>query len=165
MSNFDLSAITYQPSLKLDIRLPSGQPSGWIVELMGPGHPQTEAINAELRRFRAAQRLEQQQAERKNRPYQEDDEATAAFFEEWFAKRLIGWSAVSFNGQDFPANAENKRKIFAAEAFGFVRDQIHEAWKAAEDFLPKPKKGSDPSPETTPGSTSAKTTEGPSAST
>lgn len=162
MTDFDLSSVTYQPSLSLKIRLPNGQPSGWVVELMGPGHEKMDHLNAELRRFQASQRLEQQQAERKNRPYIEDDAETAAFFEGWFAKRILGWSAVRFSGEDFPANDQNKARIFSSPAFGFVRDQIHDAWRQADDFLPKPKPDSGSSPNPASGSIAASPTAAPS---
>jgi hypothetical protein len=164
VSKFDLSRITYLASLPLMIKLPDGSDSGWTVNLMGPGHPKQDLLNAELRRFRAGLERAEAAAKAAGQPYEEDAEASSAFFAGWSAARVIGWSPVQFEGADFKATDENKLRIFKESAFGFARDQIQAALGRTQDFLPKSPKTSDPSPERISSSTSASPTAAPSES-
>ena len=94
----------------------NGKLTDWVWTFAGPGHPQTIAQNNSLARERLHQdrQIEQQRANgKKVKLPEETPEEVRGRTVDWIVGRLVGWSPVRIDGQDYPFTAENARKLLA----------------------------------------------------
>ncbi len=125
---FDLGSVQIADVAKLAIKHPtSGAPTTWIIDIAGPGHPVTEAIQVEAQRERLAIEKEQQQARVNGRKWKgpdvDPDAENARVFGR-IAKRLLGWTPVTMNGEAFPYTAENALALLREPRFAWVSAQV-----------------------------------------
>jgi hypothetical protein len=125
---FDLGSIEVADVAKLAIKHPTtGQPTTWVLDIAGPGHPVSEAIQNEAARERLAIEREQTMARVNGRKWKGPDvdpEAENARVFGRIAKRIIGWSRVTMNGEDFPYSAANAVALLREPRFAWVNAQI-----------------------------------------
>src|SRR5690606_18125659 len=119
---------------KMQVLDASGNPTNWVWEFAGPGHPKTEALH---NRFARERRRKQQQIEqaqvngRKWKAEQEDPAELRAKNIVDLVERLVGWSEVIIGDKPFPFSPENaieflshpKRVGVLAQAMEFVASE------------------------------------------
>jgi hypothetical protein len=94
----------------------NGSPTTWIWTFAGPGHPKTvELENREARdRLHTERQIEQQRINGKKvkLPEQTVDEIREKNVN-WIVSRLLRWSPVRINGEDYPFSPENARALLS----------------------------------------------------
>ncbi len=127
---FDLASVQIADVAKLTIKHPTtSAPTTWIIEIAGPGHPVTEALQNEAQRERLLMQRDQEQARVNGRKWKGPDvdpEGETARTFGRIAKRLLGWSPVTMNGEAFPYSAENALAVMREPRFAWVTTQIIE---------------------------------------
>lgn len=125
---FDLGTVQVTDVAKLAIKHPTtGAPTTWVIDIAGPGHPVTEAIQAEAGRERLQLQRDQDMARVNGRKWKAPDADPEAENVKVFgriAKRLLGWTPVTMNGEAFPYSAENAVKLLREPRFAWVAAQI-----------------------------------------
>lgn len=96
MDVLDLSAAIPVDSATIDILLPgSDKPSGWRIELAGPGHPKTVAVSQEVSRERLDKEKAIEFAQVNGRKWKTDGETPEERAQRnvtRVVRRIIGWS-------------------------------------------------------------------------
>jgi hypothetical protein len=94
----------------------NGKPTTWIWTFSGPGHPKTvEMENREARERLHAERMKEQtvtNGKKWKAPDQTVDEIREKNIS-WIVNRLVRWSPVRINGDDYPFTPENARALLA----------------------------------------------------
>lgn len=128
---FDLASIRQSDTATIEITHPvTGDPTGWVIELAGPGHPATLAQrNRMLAKARAAQG--------KADPTAEQLDADAADF---YSARIVGWAGLSMAGKEISYSPDKAKEIISDYGYSFVKDQINAALSSAASFLSAPAK-------------------------
>ena len=135
---FDLAEIEAVDSDSLVINHPvTGQPTTWVLQIAGPGHPVTEAINKEAQRERLDLERRIETTRRNGKKWKGDDadpDAERAKTEQRIARRIIGWSPVTHNGQPFPYSQENALSLISEPRWTKVWQQILEHFDSDAAF-------------------------------
>lgn len=124
---FDLAELEAVDSDWLTVKNQAGHPTTWKVHLAGPGHDVTLAAQreAQAERLAKARRIEMAQVNhRKWKGEEVDAEAEAKRSAEQIARRIIGWTPVVVNGQDFPYSAANAVALMWEPRWAFVQVQV-----------------------------------------
>lgn len=125
---FDLGAVQIADVAKLTIKHPTtGAPTTWVIDVAGPGHPVSEAIQNEAARERLNIQRDQEQARVNGRKWKGPDvdpEAENARVFGRIAKRLLGWTPVTLNGEAFPYSAPNAVALLREPRFAWVAAQV-----------------------------------------
>lgn len=133
---FDLAALEAVDTEWLNV-LKDGKPTGWRIQLAGPGHPETIAVQreAQAERLTKAKRIEATQVNRKKwKPEDVDADAEAREFAEQLARRIVGWDPVTINGADFPYSRANALALMSEPRWVFVQNQVVEYFLADTAF-------------------------------
>jgi hypothetical protein len=125
---FDLGSIEVADVAKLAIKHPTtGQPTTWVLDIAGPGHPVSEAIQEEASRERLRIDREIMMARANGKKWKGPDidpEADKARTFGRIAKRILGWSPVTMNGEKFSYSPENALALLREPRFAWVASQI-----------------------------------------
>ena len=130
---FDISALDAFDTAEMKVQS-NGRPTSWIWTFAGPGHPQAMALLNKLSRERLRRESDQEAARvngRKWQPEQEDPETIGKRNAEYVAGRLLGWSPVKLDGEDYPFTHDNavrllmdpKKGALAVQALEFLSEQ------------------------------------------
>ena len=135
---FDISEIESAETGELAIVHPStGEPTTWVWTLAGPGHPKAiEAANVAAREQLRINRLrDQAQANRRKwiEPDRSPDEMRLDNAKS-FAIRVLGWTPVRMNGEDYTYSQENVIKLLLNPAYGRIYTQLLEYFTSDESF-------------------------------
>lgn len=139
--DLDLSMFAAEDTAEWDVPHPvTGEPSGWKWTFAGPGHPQTvEAANrATRRRLEEEKRMEAARVNGKK--WKPEDRTVEELRREnvrLVVDRLIGWTPIKINGEDYPFSRENAESLLLNPAMvrlyngaiGFLADE--------ESFTPR----------------------------
>jgi hypothetical protein len=132
VDEFDIASSDYRDEAEMTV-IVNDKPTNWKWRFAGPGHPQTIAYNERQARERLHRDAQQEQARVNGRkwkaPEQTTDEVRAQNIE-WILSRLLGWSPVKMNGEDYLFSRENakallldQRKPFFGQAVEFLADE------------------------------------------
>lgn len=136
---FDLASVEVADIAKLTIKHPTtGKLTTWILDIAGPGHPVSEAIQNEAARERLQLQREQDMARVNGRKWKGPDVDPDAENKKVYgriAKRILNWSAVSMNGEAFPYTSENALRLLTEPRFAWVREQALEFFAEDAAFL------------------------------
>jgi hypothetical protein len=134
---FDLGALVYGDAAQLAIRTRDGAPTGWKVTVCGPGHPNHADIQRRLSAFRDARARQEAMAKKRNDIFVPSAEEDAELWRDLFARRVLAWTPVKFDGADFPCDEANRRAIFAEPRFAWIAEQINEFASDLANFTRK----------------------------
>jgi hypothetical protein len=93
-----------------------GTPSGWLWHFAGPGHPKylTQQNRVSRERLHKDRLIEQARVNGKKWVAPEETpEGVREGNVVYVIERLVGWSPIRIDGQDFPFTEDNARKILA----------------------------------------------------
>ena len=145
MDAFDLGSVVVQDTATLTISHPiTGEPTTWTMQIAGPGHPETVAIANELTRQRLHLEREQEQARVNGRKWKAPDvdaEQQRRDLAQRFARRILGWSPVTMNGEPFAYTRENAVRLLHEPAYGWVATQFYDFVAADAAFIGSSAKG------------------------
>lgn len=114
--SFSLDAFEAADTGKMEVLDAAGNPTGWLWEFAGPGHPQTEALNNRFARERLQKAAQVEQAQFNGRKWKAEQDEPAQVRAKNIAdlvQRLVGWSPVIIDGKDFPFSAENATEFLS----------------------------------------------------
>lgn len=124
-TTFDVAALDAADEAHMEVRA-GDKPTGWIWTFAGPGHPRAEAQNNRVAREQLDLRRAQQQAQVNGKkwkaPEQSPDELLAGNVD-FVLERLLRWSSVTMDGQDYPFTADNARKLLMDRKKGALLQQ------------------------------------------
>lgn len=113
---FNLSDLQSSDESELEITYPgTGEPTGWILTIAGPGHPKTIALaDAQAKANLSRQRLiEQAQVNGKKYKAPEIDVETERRQNlENIIARVIGWRGLFIDGEEVQFSEEKSKAIF-----------------------------------------------------
>jgi hypothetical protein len=126
---FDIGSVPVSDVAELAIIHPAtAKPTTWKLHLAGPGHPETIAISNEASRERMVREQAQERARVNGRKWKGEDIDPVAEREKTFrraARRIVGWTPVTMNGETFPYSAENAFRLLNDPKFGWVAEQFY----------------------------------------
>jgi hypothetical protein len=132
VDDFDVASSDYRDEAEMTV-IVNDKPTNWKWRFAGPGHPQTVAYNERRSRERIHREAMQEQARVNGKKWRADEQTTdevRADNVEWILSRLLGWSPVKMNGEDYPFSRENaktllldQRKPFFGQAVEFLADE------------------------------------------
>lgn len=118
---FDLDDLAAIDQAELNIKSRDGNLTGWKWMIAGPGHPKTIALTDRLTKEGFNRAKGQEMARVNGKKWKGDDETAESMVRqtaEAMAGRVLGWSAVSFHGKDYPCTTENVVAILLDPARG-----------------------------------------------
>jgi hypothetical protein len=118
----------------------NGQPSGWTWTFAGPGHPQAAAQSNRVAREQLAKQRAQEQARVNGKKYKAPEQSPDELLEDNVAfvlERLLGWSAITMNGEPFPYSHDNARKLLMDRRKGALLQQAVEFILDENSFTPR----------------------------
>ncbi|MDP3417850.1 hypothetical protein [Falsiroseomonas sp.] len=139
MDSFDIADIVVEDVSTLTIRHPqTNAPTTWQMQIAGPGHPVTLALQNEVAREQLQEQRAIEQARANGRKYkapETDPEEDRARSMNRVARRIVGWTDVSLNGQPFPYSAENAAAIMTDPKRGWIATQVLDFFGADAAFI------------------------------
>lgn len=144
VDDFDLDDLAAVDQTELVIRRRDGTPTNWKWIIAGPGHPQSIALGNRMKKDHVAREREQEAARVNGRKWKGDQEtADEAYLRriETLAERVIGWTPIKFNGEDYPFSRENVVSLLMDPARGdtLVR-QLSEFFDDEKSFMKRSEK-------------------------
>lgn len=130
----DIDVSAFEALDESDMRvILNGKETTWIWTFAGPGHERAVAQAARLARARLQDSREKEQAQvnaKKWKAPEETVDQVRARNIGYVVDRLLRWSPVRFNGEDFPYSPENARALLSdprkasllAQATDFLTD-------------------------------------------
>lgn len=127
---FELSEIESVDSAWINVNHPkTGLPTPWRMELAGPGHPATLAIQKEAHRDRLALDRRIENARVNGKKYKADEvdvEADRRQTAERLARRIIGWTPLTVDGKAFEYSPANALVLMTEPRWSRVFEQLVE---------------------------------------
>lgn len=114
------------------------EPTGWKIKLAGPGHKATRDVQNETTReqLELARRIEAARSNGKRwKPDDVDVDGARLRQIDRICKRILGWTRVSFNGEEFAPTPENIRRLMVEPRFINVQTFIMEQLADDARFL------------------------------
>lgn len=112
--NLDLAAFDAIDEAAMEVLTADGRTTGWTWFFAGPGHPKgIEQSNRVAREELAKARLKEQ-AQVNGRKWKAPERVPDELREEnvnFVMERLLRWSPIRIDGEDFPFTSENVRKL------------------------------------------------------
>lgn len=137
---FDISTFQDADTAEMVVNHPrTGEPTTWKITFAGPGHPATVALADRIARKNAKDAREKEMARVNGRKWRGEDvpvEQRRRENAEHFAARMISWTPVRINGEDYPFTPENAVKLLLDPNYGRLFTQIVE-FLADEDAFSK----------------------------
>jgi len=125
---FDLGSVPVTDVAHLHVLHPkTTEPTGWIIDLAGPAHPETIAIGNEAVRERAVLEREQATAMARGRKVKLPDldiEGDRTRTLGRIARRILGWTPVTMNGEAFAFSRDNAIVLLKDPRYAWVGTQI-----------------------------------------
>ena len=127
---FDLGSVSVVDVAKLAVRHPqTTAPTGWIIDIAGPGHPETIALGNETARERLVQQREQEQARVNGKKWKGGDVDPDSERDRnlsRIARRILGWTPVTLNGEAFAYSPANAILLLKEPAYTWAATQVYE---------------------------------------
>jgi hypothetical protein len=118
----------------------NGKITTWIWTFAGPGHPKTVDQSNRIARERLHRDRQQEQARVNGKKWvapEETVDETRARNVQQIVERLIRWSPVKINGEDYPFTPENATKLLSDHAKVGLYIQSLEFLAADNSFTPR----------------------------
>jgi hypothetical protein len=129
-TSFDLSDLDAIDEAEMVVTV-GGKPTDWTWFFSGPGHPQTVAQSNRVAREELNKQRSIEQARANGRKYKSEQQTPDGLLADnvaYVMERLLRWSPVKMDGQDFPYSQENARTLLMDRKKGSLLQQ-------AVDFL------------------------------
>jgi hypothetical protein len=125
---FDISSLATLETSEMVVNHPvSGAPTTWVWVIAGPGHPATVRADSERAEETKQEELRMRRAQANGQRYkpptitaQEERRRSASNF----ARRVLSWTKVQLNGQEYEHNYENVYKILMDPNYFLVYRQL-----------------------------------------
>jgi hypothetical protein len=104
-----------------------GKPTDWIWTFAGPGHPQTVEHNNRVARDALHESRQHEQSRLNGKKVKLPDESVEEVRDrnvQWIVARLIGWTPVRINGEDYAFSQDNARKLLLDPRKPFLQQAI-----------------------------------------
>lgn len=115
----------------------NGAPTNWVITFAGPGHKQTVEFSEKQARERLREDREKEQARVNGRKWKAQDESVAELREKnlnWIASRILRWTPVKINGEEYPFSKENAMKLLSDPRKGNLFQQCLDFLSADQSF-------------------------------
>ena len=126
----DIKALEQQDTAEHVLLTPSGDRTDVVFILAGPTH----AIRLALEKRNTARGLREFNKKGRAQLPEDADELIEQQVDRLVAYTL-GWTNLEMEGAAYAFTAENARKLYANNRYGWLRDQIDEALRTAENFI------------------------------
>lgn len=107
----DLNDIAAADTADLELRHPAtGDPLGWRITFAGPAHQMTKDLRARERRKRQREEMEKERARINGRKWHGAEKSPEDIDAEtlcWVVDRIVAWTPVRINGEDYPFTRDN----------------------------------------------------------
>lgn len=117
----------------------TNKPTGWVITLAGPGHPQTIAIADEAQRERLHKEAAIERAQVNGRKWKGDEdmspEQARRKIVTGVCRRIVGWTPVDFGEGPVTFSQENAVKLFMDPAKGSFYLQVVEYLTGERAFM------------------------------
>ena len=135
---FDLAEIASEDAAEMDVRHPAtSEPTGWKITFAGPSHPRVRESNDRAARKRLHDDRQREMAQINGKKWKPAERSVDDVREEncrFVADRILGWSPVRINGQDYPYSDDNAMKLLRDPKYGSIFAQSLEFLNAADSF-------------------------------
>ena len=136
---FDIATIATEETAEMTVNHPvTGAPTTWVWTVAGPGHPVTVQVDSERAEEAKREETAIRRAQANGRVYKPDartaDEESRITAQR-FARRVLAWTPVKFNGADYPHSQENVVKIFRDPKYFSVYRQLLEFITDEKSFM------------------------------
>lgn len=135
----DLNEVQVEDVANLIIHHPAtGAATTWVMQIAGPTHAVTLALQNEVSRERMNEEKAQEQARVNGRkwkaPDREPEEERLKSMRR-VSRRIVGWSDVTLNGEPFPYSAENAFRVMSEPKMGWIAQQVLDFFGADAAFI------------------------------
>lgn len=113
-------------------------PTGWVITLAGPGHPQSIALMNEGERERLHRATQIEQAQVNGRKWKGDDDQPDAARRKLVSRitrRIVGWTPVDFGDGVVEFSQDAAVKLFANPKYGAFFGQVVDFLTAERAFM------------------------------
>ncbi len=141
-AGFDLSAVDTADESVMEVVV-NGSPVDWRWTFAGPGHPKTIEQSNRLAKERLRKEKLQEQAVVNGKKWKAEEETVEQALERnvsLVVDRLLGWSPVKMNGQDYPFSTENARALLMDRRKGQLLIQALEFLGEEQSFTQRSEK-------------------------
>ncbi len=117
----------------------NGKVTTWVWIFAGPGHEKTVAWGDKIAKQRLHEERQREQAQVNGRKWKAPEETPDEVRErnvQWVLARLLRWSPVRMNGEDFPFTPENARTVLIDPRKDIYRQAI-EFLADEQSFTPR----------------------------
>jgi hypothetical protein len=118
----------------------NGKATSWVWTFAGPGHPKTVEQSNRIARERLHRERLQEQARVNGKKWvapEDTVEETRARNVQQIVERLVRWSPVKINGEDYPFTAENATRLLSDPRKVGLYVQALEFLAADNSFTPR----------------------------
>ena len=126
----DLSTLRAAETMTLDIRHPTtGDLTGWVWTIAGPGHPATVAYQEKMQRRRLNEEKLKEQARINGRKWKGDDrdpDEVRRDNVEAVAVRVVDFTKVRLDGRDIAYSPDEVMTLLLDPSFGWLFGQVIE---------------------------------------
>lgn len=125
---FDISEIDSVEEAEMEI-LANGRPTDWKWRFAGPSHPWGIAQSTRLSRASLGKRRLQEQQQLNGKKIKVSEQTPDEVLEDnvnFVLERLLGWSEITMNGEPYPFNDENARRLLMDRKKGALLQQAIE---------------------------------------
>lgn len=136
---FTLDALDALEEAKMQVIDARGQPTGWFWTFSGPGHPMTEAQTKRIAAERIQRDRSKEQSQTNFKKWKAPEQSPEAVTESnvnYVLERLITWSDMEMNGQPFPFNRDEARKLLMDPKKAGLLQQAIDFIQADNSFMP-----------------------------
>jgi hypothetical protein len=115
----------------------TGAATSWCWTLAGPAHPQTIAQSDRIARELMRRDSLRNQAIVNRKKWAEPEktpEDQRRENAEFFADRVLGWTAARINGENYPFTRDNAVKLLLDPAYGRIYAQLSQYFQAEDSF-------------------------------
>jgi hypothetical protein len=132
----DLNDLAADDIAVLEVRHPAtGEPTGWKITFAGPGHNKTTELRVRMRRKRRKEEMQKERAKQLGRSWADDNDETDADTLAWVIDRIIDWTPICINGQNYPFSRENAAALFSNPRHEKLYSQLVDFLLADDSFF------------------------------
>lgn len=136
----DLSGFMPTDEATLEIITADGRPTGWKIQLAGPSHPKTIALNDASARKELHRQRQIEQAQINGKKYKAEEKSPDDVRREnvqSIVGRIIGWNPVKIGAETIEFSEKVAENLFIKPEMGWAYVQIVEAFGDEKRFTPR----------------------------
>lgn len=126
--DFDISQLDSAEEGRMTVMV-NGQPTDWVWIFAGPAHEKTINQNSRVSREQLAKRRLQEQAQVNGKKWKAPEQTPDELLQDnvnFVCERLLGWTAVKFDGQPYEYSDANARALLTDRKKGALLQQAIE---------------------------------------